>query len=505
MAFSHLRISARAVPERLPATSLGDIFVQTHEYGRAEDAYRHVVEDHPGSDIGREARYRQGLCAFWQRRYDDAFAIWGPLAGTSYDGRIQVHHLDQWFDLGDHQRILDEFARLYQSATADQRGSLVMQWCRYISALTNDPRTDFKHCRPVDAKLLTRYVELHDRLFADEPMADRSTATALLDLGRFDEVVSRFPRLTFESGSALFRLARWDDILRSPSAAAYFRDAALLNSGRSSEIGTDSILYDLGRIKRGHPEQVLANPGLGDFSGMALLALGRLDESLRYSSDYWVPARALSLLGRASEARSQQHDLSIYIDVWQGHAQHALGMCGPHDDAREWIRCLLALQAWIRGDHAAAEVLFARLPDTLPIIDLGRTYRDLLPPFLHGLDGGWSELDARYREIIANGRYRDEQHPWYDAAYVLGQVDDAGFLAQPHCLYAEADLRLCQGMRAEREGRRGDALAAYRAYLALPLYRRSSQVDPVWNTFVDWRVSHLNDEPASDGNIKGAK
>jgi hypothetical protein len=495
-AFSHLRISKRAIPEKLPATALGDLFVQTREYERAAAAYQRVVEDHRGSDLGRESLYREGLCAFWQRRYSGpsgAFAIWQPLVGTVYDERIQVHRLDQWFDAGEHDHILNEIARLYPNASADLRRSMVMQWCRYLTALTNDPRLDSYHWKQVDSGLLTRYIDLHDRLFGDEPMADRSTATALLDLRRFDELLRRFPRLRYECGAALFRSARWEEILRTQPDGG-FGPVALLSSGRSAEISPESYLYELGLIKRGHPEEVVAHPQPNSWArNTALLAMGRIDEAMSDPKDEWAHARALSFLGRTSEVQLQDHTLAICLLMWQGLAEKALPLCGPADGEREWARSYLGLQAWIRGDRSAADAFFVPLPDTLPCSDYGWRYRQLLLPFLHGLGGNWTEFDARCRDVIAHSQYRDEQHPWYDAAYVIGQTDEKGYLSQPHGLYSECDLRRCQGIRAEREGRREDALTAYRAYLAMPLYRRNENVDPVWNTFVEWRVSRLQE------------
>nr|MBA3707480.1 hypothetical protein [Planctomycetota bacterium] len=59
---------------------------------------------------------------------------------------------------------------------------------------------------------------------------------------------------------------------------------------------------------------------------------------------------------------------------------------------------------------------------------------------------------------------------------------------QPHCLAAEADLLLCQGIAADRRGRKAEAAKRYRAYVALPRFRRGLTYDPVPEVFAAWRA-----------------
>jgi hypothetical protein len=256
----------------------------------------------------------------------------------------------------------------------------------------------------------------------------------------------------------------------------------------------DSDIYNLCLIKRGHPEEVLKHPG-GNFAGAALLAMGRLDDALQLQGDEWTHSRALAFLGRAAEVQTQVRDIAVVMEMAQGHGERALALTDGHEDRSEWARSLLALQAWIRGDRAEAETLFSRLPDTPPEVTLGWRYRTFLRSFLRGLSGDRAEFDAVCRDVIANHRYTDEQHAYFEARCLLGEIDDAGFLAQPHCIYAEAVLRRCKGMRAERAGRAAEALAAYHAYLELPAWRRDENIDPVWDTFVQWRVAELQARP----------
>ena len=71
------------------------------------------------------------------------------------------------------------------------------------------------------------------------------------------------------------------------------------------------------------------------------------------------------------------------------------------------------------------------------------------------------------------------------------RFDEKTRIVAENRVHAEADLRLCQGIRAERSGHRREAALAYRAFLAIPAWRRSASPDPIIDRFIRWRISQL--------------
>jgi hypothetical protein len=117
--------------------------------------------------------------------------------------------------------------------------------------------------------------------------------------------------------------------------------------------------------------------------------------------------------------------------------------------------------------------------------------RFVMAPFLHELAGDPGALDRACAETVRSRRWLEGQRPWHDARWLRGELDDAAYLAQPHRGWAEARLALLRAVRAERSGERDAALADYRAYLAIPAWRRSEDLDPIERRFSEWRIAEL--------------
>jgi hypothetical protein len=83
-----------------------------------------------------------------------------------------------------------------------------------------------------------------------------------------------------------------------------------------------------------------------------------------------------------------------------------------------------------------------------------------------------------------------QQQFWHLAALVCGDIDEARFRAQPMGRYLESRLAFARALRADCRGERADALAAYRAYLAFPLWRRLD--DRCADVFAEWRARTLD-------------
>ena len=104
-----------------------------------------------------------------------------------------------------------------------------------------------------------------------------------------------------------------------------------------------------------------------------------------------------------------------------------------------------------------------------------------------GEEGAWRQALVQVRD---QARWNNRQRPWYVARYLLGEIDEATFLAQPFALQADADLALLQAVHADHAGDPG-AADAYRRWLALPSWRRNLFAPTIEDAFVSWRLTVL--------------
>jgi hypothetical protein len=105
-------------------------------------------------------------------------------------------------------------------------------------------------------------------------------------------------------------------------------------------------------------------------------------------------------------------------------------------------------------------------------------------------DGRWDGFDAACRAAVDAREDYTQRLSWCGRR-LLGEVDDAGFLAQPYRLGADARLLLLQAMAAERRGDRAAAAASWRAWLELPRWRRGVLPDPALEAVAARRIAAL--------------
>ena len=94
-AFRHVRIYSRGIPQKVSATAIGDSFLLIGRVEEAGNAYAWVASSNPGTAVGREAIYKEGICLYQEGRFDRAFAIWKPLRSTEYDAQIRLQDIDR--------------------------------------------------------------------------------------------------------------------------------------------------------------------------------------------------------------------------------------------------------------------------------------------------------------------------------------------------------------------------------------------------------------------------
>ncbi|MBA2480773.1 MAG: helix-turn-helix domain-containing protein [Planctomycetes bacterium] len=485
--FRDVRIYSRQPPAMVPATAVGDHCLEQRRYDEAAEQYAKVADAHAGTRLALDAVYKRGLSRFRQGRAGDAFAIWEGLRGTPLADTVELHRLDEWFTAGEHERMLAHIPTVYRDARPDTKARLALQWAGYTSAVTAEAML---HGR---TGTLAEYVATRDRFLSAHPTTAHAAAQALIVLGRFEEVLERFPTQLSCVTQALTYLGREGEILEHHGDQMMAVAETLFSTGRTEELvrrypGLWAESESLALISRGRAAEVLE---IVPTHSTALLALGRMEEALGdplLRGDQL--ARVLLLLDRPDEIPAElAHSLPVLMA--RGRSQEAFDRHGGNFWIGMWPRHLLGLEAFMLGRTAQALRWFELPPGWELHQRRFHLAHYVLVPFLRELSGDTGAL-ARVCDVVLRGRrWVYEQKAWHNAAFLLGRIDAATYLAQPHCFAADASLSLCRGIRAELDGDVALARASYRSYLGLPRYRRGLDYDPVPERFAAWRVETI--------------
>ncbi len=483
-AFRNLRVYVRGVAQKIPATGVGDAFAARGDYRVAADEYGQVVESHPSTALGEEARYRQGLC-FWRLHQEgQAMSIWRPLRAGHLGDRVRLHDLDLAFERGDHASTCSGIARLWAGADAEIRTGLALSWARYVNQLRNG----HKHHE------LLPYLDLHDRLMLDEHEVDGADADALIATRRYQEVLDRYANARYSRAAALSGLGRYDAVIRDFPEFDWYRNISRLLSGRFEEVDPNwAFLRSRALLLQGRFQEAYdwKDQGFG-VRPRALMAMGRMEQAVaEYPQDAYARAECQSLMGRAAAIEPK---FAYLRDLAVGDAAKALEECPEESPERLEARWQLAVEAWIAGDrHPFGALLETDLQfdqDTEAVVAF---YVWVVRPFLQELGGDHGALGRACAHVIADRPWVFEQRSSFDAQLLSGRIGADRFLAQPAPIYARARLQLLQAMRAELAGDRPAARDHYRSWQACPAFERGECLDPVLIRFVAWRLSTLAD------------
>ncbi len=495
--FQNIRVFARGIAQKVPATEIGDSYLRRRLFDEAAAEYHRVSVSHRGTALAREAAYKEGLCRFRQgesdaKRADEAAALWRSLEGGEWGNEIAMQRLHRRFDQGERAGLIEQMESLYRSGDEAARLGVVIAWTRFTNATTQAASDG--DASQLDA--LHQLIALHDRVFPERKIADRTASEALIVLDRQQEVLDHYPSQIEHVARALICLGRPLEILERFKDRPSLCAMALFASGRTAEI-TGSLenpppwVAD-GAIERGEAAALLAaNP---DWV-YPLQHLGRLQEVLDHPRATRSHRRyALMLLGRQDELTDPEDTAAASVMVARGQYAEALRAYGSSYHNATLVRHAAGLDAWIAGDRVRALDLFAVRPG----VEFHRSRMLLsqfvIVPFLRELNGEVGAVSSWCTGVVATHRWSLGQHPWHCARYLLGEIGDAEFLAQPHRHFAPGELAICQGVRSELAGDRTAARAAYRRYLDIPLYRRGAEVDPITDRFARWRLEQLGAE-----------
>jgi tetratricopeptide (TPR) repeat protein len=300
-------------------------------------------------------------------------------------------------------------------------------------------------------------------LFKDQ---DALCAEALVQLGRYDEALARYPGFASARTEALLWSGRYQQLLDDPSAGDQQRRSAAIALG-GIERGLELFPRDATMLTlAGRYDDAMAvsrdNP-IG--RTMVLTAQGRYEEALASAGRGWQRWDLLLRLGRFTEAEPllATDQIGRYSLAWR------LVAAGRVREGRDLLARLQGLHHPPIGNPQA---VFAHC---------------FLPMLLANRDGEAVDPAQALAHLLGEWRGIDWQWPWHEAALVVGRIDEAAFRAQPMQLGLERRLHLAHGMRAELGRDWPAAIADYRAYRAITADGMTLPSDE----YVEWRLAEL--------------
>lgn len=498
LAVQHVRIAVRSLPERVSPVAIGIALAHSGQHSEAVRSFDALAAAYNGAPIGVTAQFRSG---FSRLRIDTQQA----------EGRARLEALAQthpshdlapyaWFELmlhaqrggdaeavaharrgliahADHplcQRVLHDIGReRINSAPRD------IELIEIAEAVAHELATWTQQYdqRPLGNAFFSQnagHLLVHGRgdlVRAGLPPQHQFVARALLEAGHYDEVCQHWRHLTLEYAQACFQSG--DTAALLAFATPYATGLAAIASDQpelARAPGIDSWMYAEVMMRRRAYAVVADDATLSPYPrAVAMAALGRHDEieTLGLEPHEQEYAMAKLLAGELDQV------VKIASRVWS-------------------LRPLIGLAYWQRGDLDQARAAFAHpgldTPDYTNAFDLVSclTWRDLF-------HGDAERARTRWREWLPRLRHANGQRAWYILAYALGDVDAAGYQAQPNRREIAETWPLAQALRAELDG---DVAAAQAAWAGL--VDRLPQTDVsrwAWIYFAHWRAAQLAGPP----------
>lgn len=491
--FSEVRIFAQATAERLSATAVGDAFAQEGLWRNAEREYARVATSHPGTELGRDALFRQGLARMHSGNQLGADAVWQRLAGTPWADRAAVEQLDAGFRAGARSALLPAMEALLVRAAPAVRRELAMRWVSWMAHLDRLPER---------FEQVPAFVAVRDRHMAGEAFTEKVAAESLSRIYLIDDIERRYPRQRTTIAWTLLGAGRPAEVIERYAdqftvVQHAYRQLALY--GRmATDPGIDVVALSL--LERGQAEAVATNPAVGAaMRARALHILGRIAEAERM--DPATPTVAWIRWSRGDES------------AWEPYRQHLATMgagqideqaiaaftLGRLDEAErafraqgvpwclQWLAQRRRLEAWIAGDRTSP----------FPAVSAGHLEYDrfdaafavrLLPALLAGLSGQRAAVDVAAAAIVREHAGMAGQRLLHLARFITGAEDEAAFLSQPYRLDLDRLLLAARAMRAELTGDGAAARNHWSAFRSLPSWRLGIDPTPCLDRLADWRL-----------------
>lgn len=473
----------------------GDALLRAGDHAAASQAYGAIAELHPGTPLAELARFRKGLAERLAGDVQQSRRAWAGLRDPELLARADILQLDDLVGAGNREQAYLRFAELWRLASQANRRILVQRWQEWLRAAIKDPAFDEGQLRA----LLT----VRSAHFPDDAVSGEVTASALLAMRRYDDVLTGFASYSQQRHVALLSLGRADEVLAGDWALSWQRAHARFVTGDIAAVLTDPYsspgqramaLCKLDRaaeaipltsdrhpglLHAGRAEELLADARLQpDSVGQALLVLGRgnellasSDAAMRQSPAYGT---ALRLAGRIDEAERQ---------------------CGK---PLPGLRLVSALEA---GGASTVDALAAlrRAYDPLVHTDISASnwfafaVLDAYAEWM--LDGDASRAATALRGKARLLAHDVARRPALICAVIAGDLAPERLAELPFRSEAEAWTAVAAAMRAELAGDQAMAAAAYARFAALPMHRRlldDNLPNAEVERFVAWRLRLLS-------------
>lgn len=491
-AFDDVRVLQRSPSTPPTAFEAGDAAFLERRYEPAARLYARIAEAATDGAELQQALYRKGL-AEWNLGQDArAAASWDRVSDPALAGRIACVRLESLFKTGQmtpHSSWLEE---RYREQPA-QRESLRQDWRRIVQQQLDAPQRN-----PVAIDYL---LGVRDRLFPEDGSCSYVAATTLLALGRFEDVLARFPEQRHPCARAMLALGRSQDLIDAPWVGNDERIHALGMRGEFARVLDSPGLMPLWRVRTlirlERYEEALQ---VEDSAYPVLLHLGRGAELLETpGTPGWVVNEALISLGRLREASGD----GLPQAPGSGSSTTAMLMLGQIELAERLGRHPLPAIRFMVAAEQGDDIAYADLHDRIALpTDLGATASWFAPvamrPFVDALHGDRQALERQLRPLLPllEGVY--SRTGWHVARALLGDAP-VDSVSQMPCRYDAPAWRLVTaGMRAELLGQPAEAQRAYAAFTSMPMHKRllaqhQPDVDVEW--FVAWRLRALGGKP----------
>jgi hypothetical protein len=456
---SGVRIYARRAAELVSPLSTPDDYFAVGDVRHAFERYHLLAETHAGTAIGIQAEFGAALCVartevasrgeqaladFLAAHPDDAmapFALWEQLRIAEAAGEPERE-----------QAILGELAAyrgqgILRSVIADR--------CQRFNALIAPRPTATIADQPWNAGTLGRVrdaledIDRWSARFGVERMDEGWNSDAeyrLIALGGADQAAAR-TRDPDIRARARRTLGRFDEMIADPTTPQALHDEALGVSLRGGPREWRSVMAQLYANYHGPGDPAVDREIARSQAAELADAEGNVARTAQ-GDPFSLRPWALLQTGRSAALLSAYPSRSDLLE--------ALGMrlVQEGDGARGWaILDSLARRVWcVEEPNLYLE--------SIPQVGFGHFIAPALWPLLRR--GEPVDLSAALGPRMAFLKGICSQTIWHDARYLLGQEDEAAFLAQPFRYMAPQRLSLLQGILGELRHDPAAALAAYR-------------------------------------------
>lgn len=467
-AFDEVQLHTLGIPERISALIPGERDYTRGMYAPAAEYFSQLAELHERAPIAEEARYRAGLAWLAADNPTAAAAAWDAIRDPYWQHRAVIERTLRRIADGSaddiaqtipevlseltngHHQLRPRLVGLWNTAVArafavkDNHDAFSVLLAARQRWLANERGTDVQAARVLHR--LGRWQEVVDQF----PHVIDRCADSLIRLGRADEAYARFSHRPFQAGLALAEMGRFEDLLAQPVPPwllsrihfYWWRDPTQ----------TQAVSHQIPvRILLGEAQTWLAE-AKGDDRIRYLVALGREDE-------VEITERGIEAAWAFALRTERPPEVTAYLETF----------ITPD------FQLTLAIDAAMQGDEARARTILADMRDPMIVVGDGHRWADawLIQPWLAEILGESGAFAAAQQKVLRDGRWWQAQRPWYVAAWLTGEIDDARYLAQPVGNGVEASLQALRAIRADHAGDTVAALAHYQAFFALSPAQRS--------------------------------